>query len=167
MLKSFFSLMGALLMGAVVHADDLSYVDELFPHPNLTGNARLEKAAECTWEGDGRCYMVVMAETIRSYRNTGKPSPILAKHKLAYPTSIMGEVEYHVIGFKYNNYINMSGAIYYTHRWHNEGNWNTGMATEYFSKVSPAKCDPKDSKCWGDMEHYAKHVQNHYSRHCQ
>lgn len=151
---------------SMAHADDLEYIDRLFPHQNLIGDERTNHAAKCAWSGEGRCITAVTAQILRSFRQTGGPDPVLQKYNMGYFVNFADRIEAQIVGYKYNNYVKISAAIYYAHRNISNGSCSIDLAARYLNEVEPSRCPPKDKQCYEDMAYYIKNLQDYIREKC-
>lgn len=150
-------------------ADDLAYIDERFPYNQLYGSERIHKAAQCTKEGDGRCYLQVVAEVLRNFRHSDEPNQILRQYNLSYFVNAINQWEYN-IKRKRDNYVYLSQAIYYGHKNLLNGDCNLDGSLGFsgplddLDSVNLSLCET--SQCQNDVKHYVRGFQNFYRKYC-
>lgn len=145
-------------------ADDLSYLDARLPFAADNARDRLARAIACTNAGDGRCYLFVVAEILRSFRNGTGPLPALAQANMGYFIHAAGRWDRLHHG-RADNYAHLASAIYYGHRsCMVEDSLGVPGAITRLADVDADACG--DARCRADVAYYATQLKTFLRKAC-
>ncbi len=150
--------------------DDMAYVDARLPFSADSHEERLRKAVACTQEGDGRCYLYVVAEILRSFRAEVGPLAILSEAKMGYFVHAIGQWEgpiWRRTGAQGRDrlYGPLSSAVYYGHRqcWVDDL-WGSPGALTHLDSIDVETCP--DAQCRDDVSYFVESFQDYLRENC-
>ena len=150
--------------------DDLAYLDARLPFSAASHEERLRKAVACTQEGDGRCYLYVVAEILRSFRAEVGPLAILSEANMGYFVHAAGQWEGSIrrrTGAQGRDrlYGPLSSAVYYGHKqcWVDDL-WGAPGALAHLDSIDVETCP--DARCRDDVSYFVENVQDYLRENC-